>query len=456
MTTRRICLSGAVVSALCLLIFVLLPAAAQGNTAIQVGVVIQGSDSQPQTFCVTLDGDNPTGADALLATGLDTVTQSGSLGTTVCRIGADGCTLPGESCFCRCEGGDTCAYWAYFHLGKQGNWQYSPIGASSYPLTDGAVEGWWWRDSANPDNALPAIPFEDICDDQPAFPRTVIDGLGREVVISEPPQRIASVTLGSDEILLEIIGPDRLLGVTYLATDPGISNVADQLDDIPYTDLSGDPEYLISLDADLVILAAYNNPAALDQLLDANVPVFVLAEFNTLDNVRANIRLLGRVTGEETRAEALITDMDIRLMAVQEAVAGQEPVRVLYYEPGGITYGPGSTVHEIITLAGGVNVIGEADLGPYPLVDTEFILSINPDVILLGAWLSTETDPTDLFMTDAALSTLRAVQTGRVYPIRTAHMTNVSHYTVLGVEDIARVLYPAAFEQEANHALSGE
>ena len=42
--------------------------------------------------------------------------------------------------------------------------------------------------------------------------------------------------------------------------------------------------------------------------------------------------------------------IDVRGSA--DVVFVQKPVRVLYYEPGGITYGPGSTVDEIITLAG--------------------------------------------------------------------------------------------------------
>jgi iron complex transport system substrate-binding protein len=324
------------------------------------------------------------------------------------------------------------------------------MGAAATELSDGDVEGWWWRDSGNPEaEPLPAIPFETICGEPtPAFPRTVIDGLGREVVIETPPQRIASVTLGSDEILLSLVGPERLLGVTYFAKDPAISNIADQLQDIQHTDLASNPEYLISLDADLIILAAYNNPAALDQLLDADEQVFVLAEFNTLDEIRTNIRLLGQVTGEEQRAEDLIAEMDGRLAAVQEAVAGQEPVRVLYYEPGGITYGPGSTVDEIITLAGGVNVAAEAGLDPYPLIDAEFVLAADPDVILLGGWFTGQSDPIATFTGDPAFRTLRAVQEGRVIPINDAHMTNVSHYIALGVEDVARALYPDAFEEK--------
>ncbi len=47
-------------------------------------------------------------------------------------------------------------------------------------MTQGAVEGWWWR-VGDSSAALPVIPFETICG--ATFPRTVTDGLGREVVI---------------------------------------------------------------------------------------------------------------------------------------------------------------------------------------------------------------------------------------------------------------------------------
>jgi iron complex transport system substrate-binding protein len=419
-------------------------AAQDGGGSIQVGVVIQSADELPQTYCVTLNGDHPTGLDAVLATGLEITTSRGPQGTLVCRVDQVGCTPPEESCFCQCEGGDTCAYWAYFHLGEQGNWQYSTAGAESYPVTSGAVEGWWWR-VGSVSAALPVIPFDTICGD--SFPRTVIDGLGQEVVIEAPPLRIASVTLGSDEILLDLVGPERLLGVSYFAKDPAVSNITDRLAGIEYSDLSGNPERLISLDADLVVMAKYNDPAALDQLLDADVPVFVLADFNTIDDIRANIRLLGQATGTEARAEAMIKRMETQLAAVQAKVADLEPVRVLYYEPGGVTYGPGSTVDEIITLAGGINVIAEAEMGPYPLISAEYVLTTDPDVILLGAWFSEVDDPLTWFTGDPVFGTLRAVQNGRVYAISDAHMTNVSQYIVLGVEDVARALYPQVFSE---------
>jgi iron complex transport system substrate-binding protein len=416
-----------------------------GTEPIQVGVVIQGADGLPQTFCVTLDGENPTGLDAVQATGLDIVTSSGPQGALVCQVEQDGCTPPEENCFCQCEGGALCAYWAYFHLEDTGNWQYSMAGPDNYAVTHGAVEGWWWRVGST-SMAPPAIPFETICG--AAFPRSVVDGLGREVVIPAPPQHIASVALTSDEILLDLVGPERLLGVSNFATNPAVSNITERLEGIEHTDLLGNPERIISLDADLVVMAKFSEPAALDQLLNSNVPVFVLADFNTLEDIRANIRLLGRITGNEARAEAMIGQMDARLAAVRAKVADQEPVRVLYYEPGGVTYGPGSTVDEIIRLAGGTNVIAESEMGPYPLVDAEFVIAIDPDVILLGTGFADVDDPLSWFTGDPAFATLRAVKTGRVYGISDAHMTNVSQYVVLGVEDVARALYPEVFSEE--------
>ena len=439
---RRWAKWGALLALLALLALGGAGVAAQDTGAIRVGVVVQGADELPQAFCVTLtEGAN--GADALRATGLDVASESGSLGTAICAIEGQGCTPPAESCFCQCEGGGGCAYWAYFHLGEGGRWQYSSVGASGYTVHEGDVEGWLWLDKtqlAAP--TLPPVTFADVCG---AWPRTVQDGLGRDVSLAAPPQRIASVTLASDEILLDLVTSDRLLGVTYLARDAAISNVADRLADVPRADLSGNSELLISLDADLVVMATYSNPAALDQMLAADVPVFVLAEFGSLDAIRENIRLLGRATGTEVRAEALVAQMDARIAAVQTRVAGGEPARVLYYEAGGVTYGAGSTVDEILRLAGARNVA--AELGAYPLIDAEFVLAADPDVVLLGGWAAGLDDPVAWFTADPVFGGLRAVREGRVYAVNQAHLTAVSHYAALGVEDVARAVYPQAFAE---------
>ncbi len=93
---------------------------------IQVGVVIQGADGLPQTYCVTLSGENPTGLDAIQATGLDILTSSGPQGTLVCRVDQTGCTPPGENCFCQCEGGGNRA-----PIGRISTWANKATGSTA-------------------------------------------------------------------------------------------------------------------------------------------------------------------------------------------------------------------------------------------------------------------------------------------------------------------------------------
>ena len=53
-----------------------------------------------------------------------------------------------------------------------------------------------------------------------AYPKDLLDPLGQHVLLRAPPRRIVSVALSGDEILLELVPPERLAGLTYLIDDP--------------------------------------------------------------------------------------------------------------------------------------------------------------------------------------------------------------------------------------------
>ncbi len=55
-----------------------------------------------------------------------------------------------------------------------------------------------------------------------AFPRTVVDDIGQEIFLAEPPQRIVSVGLAMDNILLSVTDPERVVGVTRWAAGSGV------------------------------------------------------------------------------------------------------------------------------------------------------------------------------------------------------------------------------------------
>ena len=109
----------------------------------RAGLVIRYADGSVQTQCVAFSEPSITGEELLQRSGLAvTLDYNAGLGGAVCSINNQGCAYPIKDCFCKCTG-IQCEYWAYYHRTAAG-WQYASSGASSFPVNDGALEGWSW------------------------------------------------------------------------------------------------------------------------------------------------------------------------------------------------------------------------------------------------------------------------------------------------------------------------
>ncbi|GAA5530852.1 hypothetical protein [Herpetosiphon gulosus] len=165
--------------------------AAQGDGhQYHAAVVVQYASGAVDARCVGFDQESISGYDALLAAGFNVVAEGSSMGAMVCSIDSVGCDYPNESCACKCQGGD-CTYWAYSHL-LDGVWQYSKLGAGSYKVRDGAVEGWaWGGGSVERGSTPPVISWGDVCAAQAAPVATAIPA----TATSEPTAIPATNTL---------------------------------------------------------------------------------------------------------------------------------------------------------------------------------------------------------------------------------------------------------------------
>ena len=283
--------------------------------------------------------------------------------------------------------------------------------------------------------------------DSQGFPRTITDGLGNEVTLPQQPQRIVSLTLATDEILLSLVDTARVRGVTYLAGDSMWTNVGEIARQVEHT-VQSDPEQIIALEPDLVLAATYNNPDHVKLLRDAGIPVVVVSLFDSVDRVADNIRFVAHLTGDEERAEELIAAMEERLAAIEAQVAKAETKpRVLFYTAFGSSAGKGSTFSDIVQRAGGINLGDEALDGPFGEISLEKIVELNPDVIITDEF-APEDNATwqENFSNHPALANVNAKQNGRIYTVPARHLSTVSHYIVEGVYEMARILHPDLVE----------
>ena len=289
--------------------------------------------------------------------------------------------------------------------------------------------------------AAPAA-VEEPADSQ-GFPRTITDGLGSEVTIPQKPQRIVSLTLATDEILLSLVATERVRAVTYLAGDSIWTNVSETARQVEHT-VQSDPEQIIALEPDLVLAATYNNPDHIKLLRDAGIPVVVVSLFDSVDQVADNIRYVAQLTGDEARAEELIAAMEERLAAIEAMAAKAETKpRVLFYTAFGSSAGKGSTFSDIVQRAGGINLGDEALDGPFGEISLEKIVELNPDVIVTDEFAPEDNaEWQENFSNHPALANVNAKKNGRIYTVPARHISTLSHYIVEGVYDVAKLLHP--------------
>jgi hypothetical protein len=105
-------------------------------------------DTGAAVRAVTLDvGGGMSGLAALQRVASVTTYGFGGIGGAVCKIDGVG----NEATQSDCLVGPNNAYWAYFHsAGGATSWSYSPVGAGSYTLHGGDVDGWRYGTGQRP------------------------------------------------------------------------------------------------------------------------------------------------------------------------------------------------------------------------------------------------------------------------------------------------------------------
>ncbi|CAM3953152.1 ABC transporter substrate-binding protein [Nocardiopsis rhodophaea] len=225
---------------------------------------------------------------------------------------------------------------------------------------------------------------DDSASSKPAgsFPVTVNDARG-EVTIDEAPQRIVSLSPSTTEMLFAIDAGDQVVAADEYSDYP---------EEAPTTDLSGftpSVEAITEHDPDLVLLARSAEDAA-DKLEKVGVPVLVLDAATTLDDTYDQIRLLGKVTGDEKKADAeadrVESEIDTIVTDTKKKLGDTD--LTYYHEVDDTMYSATSDtfIGQIYGEFGLENIADQADdaAGGYPQLSPEFIVEQDPDLIFLA------------------------------------------------------------------------
>ena len=273
------------------------------------------------------------------------------------------------------------------------------------------------------------------------FPRTLRDANNSELVIKQRPNRIASQTLGTDEILLAITDPKRIVAFSKFALDPKFSNVVDEARKSGATSIQN-VEDILQLNPDLIFVASYSRAETVEQLQSAGAPAFRFANFDRIEDIKTNIRTVGYAVGEEERAENLVGQMEAELADIRRKIPGEiKKPRVMSYGNAGYVAGANTLFDDIIQQAGGVNVTAEHGVKGFGKISAEQLLEWQPDFIVVGTNQGEFEQVRQQLLANPAVAATDAARANRIIFMDNRYFLTVSQFTVRAVDELVRELY---------------
>lgn len=239
---------------------------------------------------------------------------------------------------------------------------------------------------------------------------------------SVPPARIVSTSPSITETLFALGLGERVVGVSIYCRYPEAVRALPKVG----TFLKPEPETIARLKPDLVYVHAGPN-SAVKQLSTLGIRTAVV-DRGSLPEVFSTIRQISEAAGARERGDALVWSIEASLEGVKSAVARRAPKKVLVIvgrRTGALTdmiaVGPGSYLHDLIGIAGGVNVMAKSPL-EYPRISMETVISLAPDVLIdVGEMGEDPADSARRRAVTAGLwkrqSLVAAVRTGAVHAV---------------------------------------
>lgn len=317
---------------------------------------------------------------------------------------------------------------------------------------------------------------------------TVTDIAGRQVAIKSPAKKV-------------ILGEGRqVYFVAALDTAAPFKRVVAWRDDFEKADLDGYKDYLakypqiadlpkfggskegtfdieqaVALAPDVMIMnieakTATDDSKLIEKLAKVGIPVvFVDFRDKPFENTEPSMRLIGKLFGEEARAEEFIAFRKEQIERVTGRLAKANAAKPLVMMERAAGYGDDCCMSfgnenfgKMVEMAGGTNLAGTIIPGTFGVVNPEQVIAANPDQVIVtgsnwelyvpgGKWVGVGSGADkanaraklDALMKRPAYTGVKAVQNKQVHAIW--HQFYNSPYQFVAIQQMAKWLHPELF-----------
>jgi len=263
-----------------------------------------------------------------------------------------------------------------------------------------------------------------------SLPITIRDSRGLDIQLNEFPERIIAYDSAVVEILFAIGEGQRIIGTHDFVTYPP------EAEDIPKlgSAFSINIEQIVALKPDLVF---FFSEGFVDDVEKVGITVLYRKSLESnFREVANDIRMWGRITGANERAEQVATEFENRVELIQSTIGNVSMGQKVFHDTGDLwTPGSNTLVGEVLTFLKLHNIAHDID--GYQQFSPEVIVDRNPEIII--------TSNRNRFVHQDAFANVNAIKNNRVYTPNSDGLSVASPRFIEAVEELARLVYPETF-----------
>jgi iron complex transport system substrate-binding protein len=193
------------------------------------------------------------------------------------------------------------------------------------------------------------------------------------------------------------------------------------------------------LNPDLVItLEGMTSPEAAAKLAELHIPVYY-QRFEKIEDVLTGLTDLGRLLNRPQRARRVTDSLRAELARLKAPAAGPRPrVLAITWTDPIYAYGRNTLFTDKLKWIGADNALTETFAQPYPALTREYILQLNPDIIIGGSFEKMEATFFNLY---PELRQIKAYRQKKIFAVTDDLMTRPGPRVAASVHELNDLIH---------------
>lgn len=262
------------------------------------------------------------------------------------------------------------------------------------------------------------------------------DDLGRELKLPKKPERVFALASSMTEMLFAVLDTGSIVARTPNCDYPAAALQKPVVNNYPV-----DYEQVLALKPDLIFTVEGITPLEVaERLQELGVPVYY-QKYESVESIFTGLEDIGRIMGRAPQAKLLTDSLRQEVAQLtkrhQQSKNQQQVLAITWVDPIYV-YGQNTILTDKLRILGAENAVKELFEQPYPALTREYILKLNPDVLLGGTKEELEGK---FFNQYPELRKIKAYQNNQLYKPTDDLMSRPSPRVVASLRELEGFLY---------------